>query len=96
MLLSRLNLLAQAQGDGGLSVGVLIITAFVIAVPLLITVVWLKADYSRHKRPLQEIDPNVNYTFWHHIRVVTIPLLSYRVSFYISKKDNNPPSNPQP
>lgn len=87
MLLSILSLLAQAQQDDGLSLGVVLVTALVIAVPLIIVVVWLKADYTRHKRPLKAIDPGVHYTFWHHIKVVTIPLLSYRITFMIQKKD---------
>lgn len=87
MLFSRLHLLAQAQKEGGLSVAVLFFTALLLAVPLIVIVIWLKADYSRHKRPLKEIDPNVHYTFWHHIKVVTIPLLSYRITFMIQKKN---------
>ena len=42
-------------------------------------------DFEKHKKPLQEIDPNVNYTYFHHLKVVTIPLLKYRVSFVLSK-----------
>ncbi len=87
MGLVNLNLFAQSSSDGGLSAGALVITAVVIAIPLIIGVIWLKVDYTRHKRPLKEIDPQVKYTFWHHIKVVTIPLLSYRVTFMIQKKD---------
>lgn len=37
-------------------------------------------DYRRHKRPLLEIDPNVSYGYFHHIKVVTIPVTKYRIS----------------
>lgn len=86
MIFNKLDLFAKSSKDGGLSVGALVTTAIVIAIPLTVTVVWLKVDYNRHKRPLRDIDPNVHYTFWHHIKVVTIPLLSYRITFMIQKK----------
>ena len=37
-------------------------------------------DYRRHKRPLSEVDPYVRYTLRHHIKIVTIPLLKYRLT----------------
>lgn len=87
MHIQKLQQFAQAKSTKeGLSINVLTLTAVVIAFFLLLIVVWVKLDYGRHKRPLQEIDPNVRYTFWHHIKVVTIPLLSYRITFMIQKK----------
>lgn len=81
--------IAASKNDNRLSVNVLIFTSLVIAVPLVIIVVWLKADYNRHKKPLLEIDPNVKYTFWHHVKVVSIPLMSYRITFMIQKKNDS-------
>lgn len=43
-------------------------------------------DWQRHRRPLVEEDPSVQYTLAHHIRVVTIPLLEYRLSVVVTKK----------
>jgi len=43
-------------------------------------------DWQRHRRPLLEEDPSVQYSLIHHIRVVTIPLLEYRLSVVITKK----------
>lgn len=77
---------AATQKSNDFSINVLIFTAIVIAIAMAIAVAVLKRDYQRHKRPLQEISPNVDYTFWHHIRVVTIPLLSYRVTFMVQKR----------
>lgn len=82
---SKILFLASTQNNN-FSFGVLLVTAILIGLPLFGVIIWLKADYSRHKRPLKEIDPNVKYTFWHHIKVVTIPLLSYRITFVIQKK----------
>lgn len=43
-------------------------------------------DYRRHKKPLVEADPNTRYTLGHHVRVVAIPLLKYRLSLRFEKK----------
>lgn len=80
------SIMAAAKSSA-VSTGVIIVTAILVAIPLIIVVAYLRFDYLRHKRPLQEIDPNVKYTFWHHVRVVTIPLLSYRVTFMVQKRD---------
>lgn len=87
-----LNLFSQVENKN-LSVGVLTVTAFLIGLPLLIIVIWLKADYKRHKKPLLEADPNVRYTFWHHIKVVTFPLFSYRITLMIQKNNTNRPEH---
>jgi heme/copper-type cytochrome/quinol oxidase subunit 2 len=42
-------------------------------------------DYKRHKKPLTDVDPGVHYSFMHHVRVVTIPLFRYRISFQLSR-----------
>lgn len=65
---------------------VIAFTALLIGLPLVTVVLYLRIDYRRHRKPLLEIDPMVHYTFFHHVKVVTIPLLSYRISFYVSKK----------
>lgn len=79
-------LVLTAASSGPVSASVLLLTAIVVAIPILVVVTYLRLDYRRHKKPLQEVDPNVRYTFWHHIRVVTVPLFSYRITFYVSKK----------
>jgi hypothetical protein len=60
-----------------------------IATPLglffIVTPLYLYWDFRRHRSPLAAIDPNVSYTFWHHISVVTIPLVKYRLSFSVEK-----------
>lgn len=84
-----LNLIFFAKNEGRLSMSVFAFTSFIIALPLLVIVVWLKADYNRHKKPLLAIDPNVKYTFWHHVKVVSIPLMSYRITFMIQKKNDS-------
>lgn len=46
-------------------------------------------DYRRHRKPLALADPNVKYTLIHHVRVVTLPLLKYRVSLAYDRATPN-------
>jgi heme/copper-type cytochrome/quinol oxidase subunit 2 len=81
------NLIAQASSSNSVSSGVIVLTAIAIAIPVIAVFIYLRVDYHRHKKPLTMIDPTVKYTFWHHVRVVTIPIFSYRIRFMIQKKD---------
>jgi hypothetical protein len=45
---------------------------------------YLYLDYRAHKKPLKAEDPHVKYTFLHHIRVVSMPRLKYRVAVTVS------------
>jgi hypothetical protein len=78
--------LVDSFAASSVSGGVILITAVIIALPLIALVTYLRLDYVRHKRPLQLADPSVKYGFWHHIRVVTIPLFSYRLTFVVQKR----------
>lgn len=41
-------------------------------------------DYRKHLAPLYEIDKNVKYTYLHHLSVVTVPEIRYRIKTEIS------------
>lgn len=56
-----------------------------VPLALLFTAIYVVYDWQRHRKPLVEQDPSVRYTIWHHLRVVTIPLFKYRISFVVSK-----------
>lgn len=60
-----------------------------VPLALLFTAVYVIYDWRRHRKPLVEQDPSVHYTIWHHLRVVTIPLFKYRISFVVSKPTSN-------
>lgn len=64
---------------------VYILTPLLLA--LLTIIVYAYFDYLRHKRPLVEENPHIHYTFWHHLKVVTFPILRYRISFVIERQD---------
>ena len=42
-------------------------------------------DYRRHKKPLVAEDEHVRYTYLHHLKVVTVPLLRYRLSVQLER-----------
>ena len=43
-------------------------------------------DYRRHKQPLLEMDPSVSYSYFHHLKVVSVPLVRYRLSVSVDRK----------
>ena len=66
-------------------------------VPLVILFVLFAVSYVqylRHRAPLKAIDPSVHYGYFHHISIVTIPMLKYR--FQAKFKPSKPviPSQP--
>lgn len=65
----------------------LLIILLVAVISIILVCTFL--DYGRHRRPLVEADPNIRYTLGHHVRVVTIPLLRYRLHIRFEKKPTN-------
>lgn len=68
-----------------------VVTTFLVLSGLLLIslTIWTYIDYRRHKRPLKQASARVKYTFWHHLKVVSIPLLRYRLSINLYKKAPN-------
>jgi hypothetical protein len=65
---------------------VVIIAAVILGGIVLGVLLYVLYDYHRHKKPLVEADPNTHYTLSHHIRLVTLPLLRYRLQLKFKKK----------
>ena len=65
-----------------------------VPLALLFTAVYVIYDWRRHRKPLVDQDPSVHYTIWHHLRVVTIPLFKYRISFVVSKPSSTSGQTP--
>ncbi len=83
-----------AQEDPSLltNTGDFILVAIPIGTALIIaTVIVTYVDYRKHKKPLLDINRDLakSYTYWHHLKTVTIPLFSYRLSFAFEKKSNH-------
>ena len=54
------------------------ITIFTLSALVVGLAIYSIIDYRAHRRPLKEADPEVAYSFAHHLRVVSMPLLSYK------------------
>ncbi len=74
------------------STGTTTIVTSLVAAVLIVAVILVNIDYRRHKAPLIELDKQThqnlaaNYTFWHHVKVVTIPTMKYRFTIVLDKK----------
>jgi hypothetical protein len=71
--------------------GIVAATAVIIGFILIAIASYTYIDYKRHKKPLISIEPELakQYTYTHHLRVVTIPLFKYRLSIKLEKKPKN-------
>lgn len=65
----------------------LLFTGLPLLLAMVVTASYVVIDWRRHLKPLREEDPDVHYTLWHHIRVVTIPLFHYRLSVVVSRPE---------
>jgi len=74
---------AKLAETGAIGISSTLLIGIIIAITT-----YLYFDYKAHKKPLRAEDPHVKYTFLHHIRVVSMPRLKYRVAvtFSISKR----------
>ena len=70
--------------------GAVMVSAIGLGTVILVIITYLFIDYRRHKRPLVQADPNVKYTFAHHLHQVSIPLFKYRISLAIKPVDSGP------
>lgn len=72
--------------------GTFTIFSSLASILLIVGVILVNIDYRKHKAPLIQSDKELNqnlassYTFWHHVRVVTIPTLKYRFTIILEKK----------
>jgi hypothetical protein len=84
-------LLAASTDNGASPGGSLAVTGVAVSTTLLLGVIvassaYVYLDYRKHKQPLLEADPDAHYTLGHHVRVVTLPLLKYRLSVRFEKQ----------
>ncbi len=70
--------------------GAMMISAIGLSAVLIVSILYLFIDYRRHKKPLILADPNVQYSFVHHLHQVTIPMFKYRISVAIKPVDSGP------
>lgn len=86
--------LAVVSGGHLVNTGLLAIVPTLLAVMVSVIAIYTYTDYRRHKRPLLEADKELNsntaeqYTYWHHMKLVVIPLAKYRLSIRLERKSN--------
>lgn len=79
--------ITKSNSEGTLAnTGVIAISTSILGVVILLAIALIYRDYLRHRKPLQNIDPDVRYTFAHHVKIVTLPLLKYRLQIKITRQ----------
>lgn len=87
---------SAAAVDTLATTGVLTTISGVAAAVGFVALVFIYRDYRHHRKPLAAVDPDVNYSFMHHIQVVTIPVFRYRLSIKITPKTSLDTKNRDP
>ena len=78
----------EQKGGGTLAnTGALAISSTLLIGIILSSFVYSFWDYRRHKQPLVEVDADAKhtYSYLHHIRVVTIPMIKYRINLSVTR-----------
>ncbi len=65
--------------------GLFIALATPIGLFLILAVAYTVYDYRNHKQPLLAEDPGVSYSYFHHLKVVAIPLAKYRIKVSVDQ-----------
>ena len=81
--------LIAVSGGSLAETGIIAVSTTLLLGLILGSLTFAYVDYRKHKGTLQSIDPTVRYTFAHHVKVVTIPLLKYRLQLQVEKVDNS-------
>lgn len=86
-----LGVKTSVSGGGSLAnTGAIAVSATILIGIILGSSSYIYYDYRKHKKPLIQDDPTVRYTLSHHMKVVTLPLVRYRLQFTFSKPENGP------
>ena len=73
---------------------ILIILVILAIILLVVPFLVLLRQYHKHKAPLKAIDPNVRYGLWHHVQIVTLPMMRYRLAAKFIHKKTATPTTP--
>ena len=66
--------------------GVFIALASPVGLFLIGATLYTYLDYRKHKTPLTEASSDVNYSYFHHLKVVSLPLAKYRLSIGVDRQ----------
>lgn len=91
IIVDPVGLASSAPGNLA-NTGVITILAVPIGFILIIGALYTYIDYHKHKKPLVQMEPQLSksYTYWHHLKVVSIPLVKYRLFVHVEKKTETP------
>ena len=81
-----LGVQTTASGSQLAKTGAFVAIASPLGLFLVGAAIYTFTDYHRHKQPLLEADPAVSYSYFHHLRVVSIPLAKYRFSVSVDRR----------
>lgn len=84
-----LGVKTATSGGSLANTGAVAVSATILAGIILGSSAFIYYDYRRHKKPLVAEDSHVRYTLLHHVKVVTIPLLKYRLSFQFESRESS-------
>ena len=64
------------------------VVVLLVIVLLLVLITYI--DYRKYRRPLAQIDiiASKKYTYMHHMRMVSFPMMRYRFSISLQKKSD--------
>jgi hypothetical protein len=80
-----------ATGDGASNIlaetGIMQVSSILLVGVILSVLLYTYVDFRKHRKPLLEMDSSARYTYTyaHHIKTVTIPLMRYRISVSVRK-----------
>ncbi|MCA9348131.1 hypothetical protein KC867_01845, partial [Candidatus Saccharibacteria bacterium] len=86
--------LATVTNPSLLNTGFKVVFPIILAIIIVSLGITTYLDYRKHKQPLLDMDKEMNtniakqYTYWHHMKVVTIPLAKYRISVRLERQDS--------
>ena len=66
--------------------GVFVALATPVGLFLVAATLYTYLDYRKHKTPLTEASSDVNYSYFHHLKVVSLPLAKYRLSIGVDRQ----------
>ena len=66
--------------------GIFVALASPIGLLIIAGSVFTYYDYRRHKQPLLAVDDSVQYSYFHHLKVVSLPVMKYRFSVGLDRK----------
>lgn len=63
----------------GKSISIPTVVVTIVLLVILQSFVFSYTQYLHHRAALKVVDPHVKYGYFHHIGIVTIPLIKYRL-----------------